>query len=261
MRWTVYTIKDPRTGAIRYVGWTSKSLARRLNTHIQEAISKRARSYRAKWLLSLLSIGIRPVIEAIEHGNGDGWAEAERRWIAKFRADGARLVNATDGGEGTPGMRVSEKAKRMTAERTRGKARPPEVIAKWHAAARAANLGRKFTPEHRAKISAGNTGKPKVTTALRRYAEGLRTGTITVSPETRAKQSRARKARVTTDETRARMSAAHKARWATTSAQDRARMGAQLGAGAKSYWAGLTPKEKAARIDALNATRGIEVRR
>ncbi len=102
MRWTVYTLKDPRTGTIRYVGWTVKSLARRLNIHIQDAVSKPARSHRAKWILSLLSIGIRPVIDAIEQGQGDGWAQAEKRWIAKFRAEGARLVNGTDGGDGAP---------------------------------------------------------------------------------------------------------------------------------------------------------------
>jgi hypothetical protein len=42
----------------------------------------------------------------VEEGVGDGWEDAERRWIASYRAQGMPLTNITDGGEGTSGWTV-----------------------------------------------------------------------------------------------------------------------------------------------------------
>jgi hypothetical protein len=228
MDWFIYTLKNPRTGEVRYVGWTCKTLARRLNTHIQDAVSSPANSHRRKWILSMLAIGIRPVIELIETGSGEKWAEAEKRWIAKFRAEGARLVNATDGGEGTVGYVPRPETRARLSKAGMGRKLSPEGLARWHAAARAVNVGSKASAETRDKMSAAQKGKPKVTTHIRAYAEALKTGAVKVSPETRAKQSAIRRKRVTTDETRRRMSQAHKAFWASRSAQERAEKGTQL---------------------------------
>jgi len=57
-------------------------------------------TYRQKWILSLVSIGLIPIIELIESGTGEGAPEAEQRWIASYRANGVRLVNGTEGGDG-----------------------------------------------------------------------------------------------------------------------------------------------------------------
>jgi len=69
--------------------------------------------------MSLVSIGLIPEIEAVECGTGETWQEAERRWIATYRAKGARLVNATDGGEGTPGLAITPDGRRERSERIR----------------------------------------------------------------------------------------------------------------------------------------------
>ena len=47
-------------------------------------------------------------MDIIETGSGEGWVEAERRWIAFYRASGARLTNDTDGGDGAPGRGTPE---------------------------------------------------------------------------------------------------------------------------------------------------------
>lgn len=76
------------------------------------------RTYKERGILSLLSIGISPVIEEVERGSGDGWPEAEQRWIAFYRAQGARLWNATEGGEGVIGEAARKYARERWAART-----------------------------------------------------------------------------------------------------------------------------------------------
>ncbi|WP_180541557.1 GIY-YIG nuclease family protein [Nevskia soli] len=121
MNWVIYTLKNPRTHDVRYVGWTSKTVEQRLKWHIQESLLK-ARTHKQRWILSLLAIGLKPVIEVIESGAGKKWEKAERRWISHFRANGARLVNGTDGGDGLPNWGTPEersaKQKRTEANKT-----------------------------------------------------------------------------------------------------------------------------------------------
>jgi hypothetical protein len=98
-KWIVYVLKNPRTNAVRYVGWTSRGADARLQSHIYEALASQ-RTRRQRWILSLLSIGLIPTIEVIESGQGSGFADSERYWIAHYRARGTDLVNSTDGGDG-----------------------------------------------------------------------------------------------------------------------------------------------------------------
>jgi hypothetical protein len=79
-----------------------------LKAHIKEALCTR-RTHKQRWICSLLCIGLQPQIEVIEASTGDGWGDAERRWIAFYRAKGISLVNGTDGGDGTRGRGTSEK--------------------------------------------------------------------------------------------------------------------------------------------------------
>src|SRR4051794_9401896 len=114
MNWVIYTLKSPRTGGVRYVGWTARTPEQRLNAHISVAINRPA-SHKDNWILSLLAVGLQPVIEVIESGTGQGWREAERRWIAEYRTRGALLVNGTDGGDGTLGrVHTSEQRARLS---------------------------------------------------------------------------------------------------------------------------------------------------
>jgi len=71
MRRLVYTLRDPRTGAIKYVG-CSKNPAERLERHIQAKYS-RFESPMGIWTLRLIVNGLRPVlhIESICTCGGD----------------------------------------------------------------------------------------------------------------------------------------------------------------------------------------------
>lgn len=119
---------------VRYVGWRSKSAAARLRHHIQESISQ-AKTHKHHWILSLVSIGLVPLMETIEAGSGPGYAEAERRWIAHYRAQGARLVNATDGGDGLLGYGTPEqrRARGLRAVANLDRKKLAEERRKWWA--------------------------------------------------------------------------------------------------------------------------------
>lgn len=114
--WCIYVLRDPRDGAIRYVGWT-KHAKIRLKKHIW----CKDRSHKQHWINSVIADGKRPLMEIIEDGSGPGFAEAERRWIAHYRSIGCPLTNGTDGGEGALGLRHTEEAKRKSGEARRGK--------------------------------------------------------------------------------------------------------------------------------------------
>jgi hypothetical protein len=115
MNWIIYTLKNPRTDEVRYVGFTSRTPDKRMRAHINDAV-RCPNTYRARWILSLLSIGLWPVMESVECGSGDGWADAEKKWIAALRASGARLTNTTDGGDGTLGRVMSAEQRQATKD-------------------------------------------------------------------------------------------------------------------------------------------------
>lgn len=140
MTWSIYVLKHPITNEVRYVGFTSRPVKERLARHLGNA-ALRDKTYKGRWVLSLISMGLRPVIEVIESGIGDGWQEAERRWIAFHRANGGRLVNTTDGGDSLPASTSAERSERAK---------------KWHASrtpeersASAARIHARMTPEQR----------------------------------------------------------------------------------------------------------------
>lgn len=154
MERVVYTLSDPRTGAVRYVGKTCHSLKQRLKEHMLPKNLK-AHTYKNCWLRLLKGNELRPLIEVVEVA-GEEVDEAERFWIAQFRAWGFDLTNATDGGEGTTGL----KRKPRTAEHRanlgaahRGKIISVEQRKKLSLALKG-RPKKPFTAEHRANISA-----------------------------------------------------------------------------------------------------------
>lgn len=94
---TVYYLAHPKSGAIRYVGATSSSLAKRLANHIGQARFLKHKC--ARWVKALLGKGLRPCIVHLV-GPTQHWVFHEKRFIEIYRADGKRLLNMTAGGLG-----------------------------------------------------------------------------------------------------------------------------------------------------------------
>jgi hypothetical protein len=141
-KWTIYTLSDPRDGAVRYVGVTF-TRDRRFMAHIQDA-KRGKKSLKCDWLRSLLDLGLQPIQQVVEEANDTNWGISEQKWIAHYRALGP-LTNIGAGGEGSFVRRPVT----------------PEYRAKLSAAMK----GKEFSPEHRANIaiSAKKRGMPPST--------------------------------------------------------------------------------------------------
>lgn len=143
----IYLLRDPRDGAIRYVGKTVKALERRLRCHINS--SKKPRLHSQRWIASLLHIGLRPVAEHIED-TAENWVEREKFWIAFHKAAGCNLTNISAGGDGSPGIGFTDEMRTNLADAVRSSWTPERRVAMsaWSIA--------QWTPERRAAQSERN---------------------------------------------------------------------------------------------------------
>ena len=159
----------------------------------------------------------------------------ERLLIAEYRASGTRLVNMSDGGEGSSGMKMSDKAKQLISTANKGRKREPFSDA-TKAKMSASHFGKKQSPEAIAKTAATHTGMKRSPETLARMSAALKGVNVgrEVSIETRAKISVITKGRTHTDEAKAKISAAHQDRvkYSTMSADQKQK----ILAGQAAYW-------------------------
>ena len=110
----IYTLEDPITNEIRYIGKTTDNLKKRLTGHIYT--SKKVKNHRCNWIKSIIDKGKLPIITFLDSCSWDNSQNLEIYWIAQFRAWGFNLVNATDGGEGNLGLKMSDKVRQKLTE-------------------------------------------------------------------------------------------------------------------------------------------------
>ncbi|MGH7703779.1 MAG: GIY-YIG nuclease family protein [Gemmatimonadales bacterium] len=146
----VYTLADPQTGEVRYVGQTCRSLVRRLGEHRYQA--KRNRKHVYTWWRSLPQ---EPVLEVLEkYETPDAMDAGEIYWIEQLRALGCDLTNHSTGGDaGFRGGRHSEETKARLSTLFKGRKNPH--IAMAIAASAAARRGKKLFGEHRNRVLVG----------------------------------------------------------------------------------------------------------
>ena len=91
-----YKLVDPRNDAIRYIGQTTKSLERRLSSHVNIAL-KNGRTVKDKWILGMSLDGYSPIILLLEEDlvSGGSALYRERQWIYHHRLQGHQLTNST----------------------------------------------------------------------------------------------------------------------------------------------------------------------
>lgn len=187
----VYGLQDPDTGAIRYVGQSSRGLARP-KTHNEPKRNREAGNrHKAAWVAQVHARGSAVAIVVLEEfRDAADLNDAERFWIAQARGLGWPLTNLTSGGGGARGFKISaETIAKRRATRAANNHPPPVVSAEarqklsaahagkpWSAERRAAydpnrklptpsaesrnkmrlaKLGRKLSPSHKTKIAAG----------------------------------------------------------------------------------------------------------
>lgn len=218
-KWIIYVLKDPRTEHVRYVGWTTKTTKRRLTCHLSDA-RQAQRTHRTKWIHSLLTIGLLPLIEVIQEGLGPGATEAEMQWIARYRSEGANLTNATDGKEGLLGNIPSSETRKKISIANKGRKQSPEFCIALGIRAKAHNTGRVRTAEQRVKITAALRLRKRSPESMEKFWAATRGKPR--SEEHCRKISLAAKGRKVSLETRAKMSASRTPeQWAAAAAHAR----------------------------------------
>ena len=90
----IYSLSDPITGEIRYVGKTKNFTIRRYAHRSKQKYS----TYCTNWITSLLSKGLKPIMEILDEVEEKEWCFWEQYWISQCKAWGFRLTNLTEGG-------------------------------------------------------------------------------------------------------------------------------------------------------------------
>lgn len=154
----IYALVDPRTDHIRYVGLSTRGLARP-NLHKKYPDAK-DKTHRANWLRSLFESGCEPVIRVVEYCTTDSeLSEAEAAWIHLFKLAGCPLTNHKDGGfHGRP----DELTKKSISNKLKGLVRSPEVRKRMSEAKLGSKnpmFGKPVTEETRQKRASSMTGE------------------------------------------------------------------------------------------------------
>lgn len=143
----VYGLCRESDPTIRYIGMTSKGIKRRFYEHQNTATKPNARPV-YKWMSKYDDVTYVVLAESLT------WKEAQQRERDEILAR-TNLLNCTVGGEGLSEASLATRKKMSDAKK--GKPLPQ----KMHDAARLANIGRKPTSEHIARLREVNTGSKK----------------------------------------------------------------------------------------------------
>lgn len=111
MKVLIYTLSDPFTKEIRYIGKTNQMLLKRLNGHIQDAKIRKSKTHNSNWIYSLILKNQKPIIELLDEVNENtAWQLIEQYWISQFKCWGFNLLNTTIGGDGFQGSKRTKEA-------------------------------------------------------------------------------------------------------------------------------------------------------
>lgn len=157
MTGTIYALSDCQ-GARRYVGQTRTPVHYRVNRHVADARRGRAGLRVTEWIRSIDYQVVSEVLEVVQESDLD---ERERYWIARLKAEGCRLVNSTDGGNGHTPMSIAK-----LSEALKGRPKSAEH--------RAAMSAARSTPEQRALQAERNRRRFADPAARQRMAEATR---------------------------------------------------------------------------------------
>lgn len=119
----IYSLKDPITNQIRYIGKTKGNLKDRWYAHCSNYKLEREKSHKNSWIISLKNVGKKPIIQLIDEVEESDWIFWEQFYISLFTTWGYNLTNMTKGGEGNLGGRGclgykhTEEAKQSISEK------------------------------------------------------------------------------------------------------------------------------------------------
>lgn len=158
----IYTLDDPITGEVKYVGKTARSLNKRYNEHLSSADTNKTRNKVTCWIKSLLSKELKPTMTLVDVV-GEDWIFWEQHYICLYKSFGFNLKNSSVGGEGSCGFRHTEEHKSKLKIKMIGNTyalgfKQSEETCKAKSLATKGRVshrkGKSLSPEHTAKIRA-----------------------------------------------------------------------------------------------------------
>lgn len=152
-RWFIYVLIDPRDRRIRYVGWTY-NVTDRYKRHLRD----KNKTHKAHWIQLLRTNKLKPLINVIESGEGDNWAERETYWIEYYKSQGANLTNMSNGGEGLSGYTAMQETRELQRLKALGRKASDETKMKLSQMRK----GRIVSAETKIKMSISSPKKKKV---------------------------------------------------------------------------------------------------
>ena len=93
----IYTLTDPITNQIRYVG-KANNVSQRYKAHLNRA--RKHQTHKKNWLELLRRKKVKPILDIIDVVPLDDWQFWETYWISQIKTWGFDLVNHTGGGDG-----------------------------------------------------------------------------------------------------------------------------------------------------------------
>lgn len=189
----IYGLSHPITDEIRYVGLSGNGMIRPRQHRYPSRVAEQ--TPKACWIRSLVRAGLDYKIVVLQECNTrEELPSAEVDWIAKLRRQGARLLNCTDGGDGS--FNPSPETRKKMSLAKLGTKRQPRS-AEWRKKLSAANTGRRRSDESVEKSRLARLGmkfsdehKLKLRSAIARRRDA---GTLVISKEQREKISLAAK--------------------------------------------------------------------
>jgi len=124
--YVIYTLSDPFTNQVKYVGITCRSLKIRLQDHWADIHHK---TYKSNWIKYLKELKTKPIIEEIDTVKSISEAHLmEMYWISQFKSWGFTLTNSTLGGEGGLGYKHTEESIKKMREIQAARPKKPKKI-------------------------------------------------------------------------------------------------------------------------------------
>jgi len=97
MKGKIYSLSDPFTLEVRYIGFTRSTISTRYSQHKHEAIKKKKLSHLYNWFRVCIDKGKLPLVEVKEDNIPiEKWQEREQHWIDQY----GNLTNQKKGGCG-----------------------------------------------------------------------------------------------------------------------------------------------------------------
>ena len=93
----IYTLTDPITKEVRYVG-KANNVSQRYKAHLNGA--RKHQIHKKNWINGLKKLKLKPIIDVIDIVPIDEWVFWETYWISQFKTWGFNLINYTNGGDG-----------------------------------------------------------------------------------------------------------------------------------------------------------------